>query len=73
MRRGKFYSSGCLTNKECFSINFATVSGGDDKYESELLIADMFKQADEFATSRDFHHYNNKVSYNFTVVSLISK
>ena len=63
----------CLTNKECFSINFATVSGGDDKYESELLNADMFQQADKFATSRDFHHYNNKVSYNFTVVSLISK
>ena len=49
------------------------MSGGDDKYESELLNADMFQQADKFATSRDFHHYNNKVSYNFTVVSLISK
>ena len=23
----------CLTNKECFSINFVTVSGDDDKYE----------------------------------------
>lgn len=23
----------CLTNKECFSINFATVSGDDDNYE----------------------------------------
>ena len=63
----------CLTNKDCFSINFATVSAGDDKYECELLNADMFKQADKFAASRDFHHYNNKVSSNFTVVSLISK
>ena len=62
----------CLTNKECFSINFATVSG-DDKYECELLIADMFKQADKFAASRDFHHYNYKVGSNFTVVPLIFK
>ena len=49
------------------------MSGGNDKYECELLNADMFKQADKFAASRDFHHYNNKVSSNFTVVSLISK
>ena len=49
------------------------MSAGDDKYECELLNADMFKQADKFAASRDFHHYNNKVSSNFTVVSLISK
>ena len=63
----------CLTNKECFFINFATVSAGDDKYECELLNADMFKQADKFAASRDFHHYNNKVGSNFTVAPLISK
>ena len=62
-----------LTNKECFSINFATASGGDDKYECELLIADMFKQADKFAASRDFHHYNYKVGSNFPVVQLIFK
>ena len=45
----------------------------NDKYECELLNADMFKQLDKFAASRDFHHYNNKVSSNFTVVSLIFK
>ena len=63
----------CFVNKECSSINFATVSEGDDKYECELLNADMFQQADKFGASRDFHHYNNKVGSNFTVVPLISK
>ena len=63
----------CLANEECFLINFATVSAGDDKYECELLNADMFQQADKFAASRDFHHYNYKVGSNFTVVPLIFK
>ena len=42
-------------------MNFATVSAGDDKYECELLNADMFKQADKFAASRDFHHSNKRL------------
>lgn len=51
----------CISNQECYSVNFAAVSH-EGRHECELLNADKFQNSTNFLQSISFDHYNIQVS-----------
>ena len=51
----------CISQLECYSVNFAAVSH-DGRYMCELLNADKFQNSSNFLHSVSFDHYNMMVS-----------
>ena len=49
---------GCLTNKACFSFNFAVLPDSKTgRHVCHLLATDKYSHSSGFVLSQEFHHY----------------